>query len=77
MDHAYRCTHCTWRGTLEEAQERPAPPSHVPESVARIQIGIEEAQTQNMLLGATHPPTCPVCGNHTMKLALHRRSAAG
>ena len=77
MEHAYRCTVCTWRGTLEQAQEHAAPPSRVGESEARIQIRYEETQTENMLLGSTHPPICPACGNHTVKLALHRRAAAG
>jgi hypothetical protein len=52
------------------------PPSSVPESEARIQIKIEETQSENASLGELHPPACPVCGHHTAKTSLHRRKAS-
>ncbi len=67
MEHSFRCTNCTWRGTREDANGRSGL-LPIDESVARIQLGYDEHQAQ--------PPTCPVCGQHTMKVHLHRRKAA-
>jgi len=76
MDKTIRCTVCTWRGAWAEAAATRVQAAPLPEALADIQAAYEEKQAMEEQLGGHRPPNCPVCGNHTVMVHLHRHHAA-
>jgi hypothetical protein len=48
----------------------------LPPALEEIQRAYEEKQSEEEQLGGHRPPSCPVCGNHTVPVKLHRHHAA-
>jgi hypothetical protein len=76
MDQTLRCTVCTWRGTANEAASVRVQPAPLPPALEEIQRAYEEKAHEVEALGGHRTPACPVCGNHTLHVHLHRHSAA-
>jgi hypothetical protein len=76
MDKTLRCTICTWRGAWAEAAAVRLQPAPLPPALEEIQRAYEEKQQEEEHLGGHHPPSCPVCGNHTVHVKLQRGHAA-
>jgi hypothetical protein len=77
MDKTVRCTICSWRGTASEAAMTRVQAAELPPQLAELQAAYEEKQVEGeQLSGEPRPPRCPVCGNHTVPVKLHRSSAA-
>jgi hypothetical protein len=76
MDKTIRCTVCTWRGTMAEAAAVRVQPAPLPPALEEIQRAIAEKQAEEEHIGGHRPPNCPVCGNCTLPVKLHRHHAA-
>jgi hypothetical protein len=77
MDKTVRCTICSWRGTASEAAMTRVQAAELPPQLAELQAAYDEKQAEGEALsGDPRPPRCPVCGNHTVSVKLHRSSAA-
>ena len=76
MDHTVRCTVCAWRGTTSEAASVRVQRAALPPALEEIQRAYEEKAAENEALGVHRTPNCPVCGNHTLPVHLHRHTAA-
>jgi hypothetical protein len=76
MDKSYRCTVCTWRGTYSEASAVRVQPQPLPPQLEEVQQAYEAKQNEEEQLGGHKPPACPVCGNHTVPVKMHRSHAA-
>jgi DNA-directed RNA polymerase subunit RPC12/RpoP len=77
MDKTVRCTICSWRGTVSEAQMTRVQPAELPPQLEEIQRAYEEKQVEGeQLSGEPRPPRCPACGHHTVSSKLHRSAAA-
>ena len=77
MDKSIRCTVCTWRGPWSVAESAPrVRASEIPPPLEEVQQAYEERQSESMLVGAEHPPPCPMCGHHTTSVKLHAYRAA-
>jgi hypothetical protein len=76
MDKMIRCTLCTWRGTTAEAAAVRVQPAPLPPALEEIQRIYAEKQAEEAQLGGHQFPRCPVCGNHTVAVKLHRSHAA-
>jgi hypothetical protein len=51
-------------------------PAALPPALEEIQRAYEEKQREEEQLGGHRLPSCPVCGNHTVAVKLHRHHAA-
>jgi hypothetical protein len=76
MDKTLRCTVCTWRGAWAEAAAVRVQPAPLPPALEELQHAYEEKALEEEALGGHKPPPCPVCGNHTLPVKLHRSHAA-
>jgi hypothetical protein len=77
MDNIVRCTICSWRGTVSEANMNRVQAAELPPALAEIQQAYEDKQVEEeQLSGEPRPPRCPACGHHTVGAKLHRSSAA-
>jgi hypothetical protein len=76
MDKMIRCTVCPWRGTVAEAAAVRVQAAPLPPPIEEIQHAIGEKQAEEEQLGGHRFPNCPVCGNHTLAVKLHRHHAA-
>jgi hypothetical protein len=76
MDKMIRCSLCTWRGTTAEAASVRVQPAPLPPALEEVQRVYGEKQAEEAALGGHQLPRCPVCGNHTLVVKLHRSHAA-
>ncbi len=76
MDRTLRCTVCTWRGAWQEAAAVRVQPAALPPALEELQHAYEEKQAEEEQLTGHRVPACPVCGNHTVSVKLHRHTAA-
>jgi hypothetical protein len=76
MDKTIRCTVCTWRGTVAEAAAVRVQAAPLPPALEELQHAYAEKQAEDEQLGGHRLPHCPVCGNHTLSVKMHRSHAA-